>query len=78
MDYKSLQACRLDRIPTMNGVRVNCDSLMKRAAGVEACQRGPDGNEKICNMALQRNGHKRAEYVIPTNTKPIYKSSHAP
>ncbi len=79
MDYKSLQACRMDRNPkNTNGTRINCEALMKRASGVEACQRGPDGNEQICNMALQRNGYKRAEYVNPSNPTNKYISSHAP
>lgn len=60
-DFKSLQACRMAPRGTkntqQNGRNINCDTLFNRASGVSACQPGPDGNETICNMALQKRGH---------------------
>ncbi|AEO97588.1 hypothetical protein EhV194 [Emiliania huxleyi virus 86] len=59
-DYKSLQACRMApkgaKNTTVNGQRINCETVFNRAAGVTACQTGPDGNEQICERALQKRG----------------------
>ena len=59
-DFKSLQDCRMapkgSKSTTVNGQRVNCETVFNRAAGVTACQNGPDGNEQICDRALQKRG----------------------